>query len=48
VEITHGALAGVPGRVVRQGQRPRFIVGVRFLQQGVSTDVEDWMIQPVP
>ena len=48
VEITHGALAGVQGRVVRQGQRLRFVVGLQFFQQGVSMDVEDWMIRPVP
>jgi hypothetical protein len=48
VEITHGSLAGVQGRVVGQDQRLRFVVGLQFLQQGVSMDVEDWMIRPVP
>jgi transcriptional antiterminator RfaH len=47
-QITHGCLAGVQGRVLRQGQRLRFVVGVRLLQRGVSMDVEDWMIRPVP
>jgi transcriptional antiterminator RfaH len=48
VEITHGSLAEVQGRVLSEGQRLRFVVEVRCLQQGVSMRVEGWMIRPVP
>jgi transcriptional antiterminator RfaH len=47
VEITQGALAGLQGRVIRQGKNLKFTVEVRFLQQGVSIEVERWMIQPL-
>ncbi len=47
VEITQGALAGLQGRILRRGKNLKFTVDVRFLQQGVSVEVERWMIQPL-
>ena len=47
VEITEGALAGLQGRVLRDGKNLKFIIEVRFLQQGVSVEVEHWMIRPL-
>jgi hypothetical protein len=47
VEIAQGALAGLQGRVVRRGKNLKFTVEVRFLQQGVSIEVERWMLQPL-
>jgi transcription antitermination factor NusG len=47
VEITHGALRGVQGRILTQGKRQKFVVEVRFLQQGVSMEIDGWMIRPV-
>ncbi|HEX4622566.1 MAG TPA: transcription termination/antitermination NusG family protein [Myxococcaceae bacterium] len=48
VEIIEGALMGLQGRVTRCGKNLRFTVEVRFLQQGVSVEVERWMIRPLP
>jgi transcriptional antiterminator RfaH len=45
VEITCGALAGLEGRVLRRGRQLKLIIEVQFLQQGVSVEVESWMIQ---
>jgi transcriptional antiterminator RfaH len=47
VEIIHGPLTGMEGKVLRRGKHLRFFVEVRFLQQGVSIEVENWMIRPV-
>jgi transcriptional antiterminator RfaH len=46
VEITSGALAGMEGQVLRRGKQLRFLVKVRFLQQGVFVELESWMIRP--
>jgi transcriptional antiterminator RfaH len=48
VEITCGALAGTRGKVLSCGKQLRFTVEIQFLQQGVSLDVESWMLRPVP
>jgi transcription antitermination factor NusG len=47
VEITHGALTGVQGRILTQGKRQKFVVQVEFLKQGVSMEIDGWMIRPV-
>jgi transcription antitermination factor NusG len=47
VEIMGGPLMGMKGKIVTRHNKKRFLVEVRFLQQGVSVDVEGWMIQPV-
>jgi transcriptional antiterminator RfaH len=47
VEIVSGPLAGLEGTVLRAGSRMRFYVEVKFLQQGVSAEVEGWMIRPL-
>ena len=46
VEITGGPLAGLEGKVLRRGKQLKFYVEVQFLQQGVSVEIESWMIQP--
>jgi transcriptional antiterminator RfaH len=46
VEIVRGPFAGMEGTVLKQGRQLRFFVEVQFLQQGVSVEVEEWMIQP--
>lgn len=48
-EITSGALAGHRGTVIRRhgGKSLRFVVAVNLLQQGVSVEVDDSMIQPI-
>jgi transcriptional antiterminator RfaH len=47
VEIIAGPLFGLQGKVLRRGKRLRFLVEIQFLQQGVSVEVESWMIRPV-
>ncbi|HBI43171.1 MAG TPA: hypothetical protein DDY78_09995, partial [Planctomycetales bacterium] len=47
VEITEGAMAGLQGRVVRCGKNLKFVVDVHFLRQGVSVEVERWMLRPL-
>lgn len=47
VRIVAGALAGLEGRVLRQGKQLKLLVEVHFLQQGVSVEVESWMLQPL-
>lgn len=46
-EITAGRLCGMRGTVVRRGSSSKIIVEVHMLQQGVSVEVEESMIQPV-
>jgi transcription antitermination factor NusG len=46
VELTSGPFAGMEGRILNRNKL-RFVVEVRFLQQGVSVDVEAWMIRPL-
>ena len=47
VEITAGPFAGVEGKVVRVGKQLRLFVELRFLQRGVSVEVEKWMVRPI-
>jgi len=46
VTITHGPFAGLEGKVTRRGKQLKFTVEVQFLQQGVSVELEGWMIEP--
>jgi transcriptional antiterminator RfaH len=47
VTVTQGPLAGHDGRILRRGKRLKFVVEVRFLQRGVSVEIEEAMIQPL-
>src|SRR5262249_14201808 len=47
VEIIHGPLAGLEGKVLRRGKQLKFFVEVQLLQRGVSVEIESWMIQPL-
>jgi transcriptional antiterminator RfaH len=46
IEITSGPLTGLEGRVLRRGKQLKLIVEVQFLHQGVSVEIESWMIEP--
>ncbi len=46
VQITSGPFVGLEGKILRRGKRLHFIVEVRLLQQGVSVEIESWMIEP--
>jgi transcription antitermination factor NusG len=40
VEVTHGPLKGVVGRLVRKGARARLVLAVELIGQGVSVEVD--------
>ena len=46
VRIIAGPLAGLTGIVERRGRQLHFIVAIRFFSQGVSTEIESWMLEP--
>ena len=46
VIITAGPMAGLEGKVIRRDKHYRFFVEVRFLQRGVSVEIDSSMIQP--
>jgi len=46
VEITHGPLAGLEGKVIRRNQQSTLLIEVHFLQRGASVEIEDWMVEP--
>ncbi|MBI3411167.1 MAG: UpxY family transcription antiterminator [Planctomycetes bacterium] len=48
VEIVHGPLAGMVDKVIRRGSSTRFLIEVKLLKQGVSVDLEQWMILRSP
>jgi hypothetical protein len=48
VQITAGPLAGLQGRVQRRGPGLRLYVEVRLLRQGVSVEIESWMVERRP
>jgi transcriptional antiterminator RfaH len=47
VEIIKGPFAGMNGTVIRRGKAWRLFVEVKFLQRGVSVEIEHWMIRPL-
>ena len=46
VEVTHGALKGVVGRLVRKGAHARLILAVDLIGQGVSVEVDAADVKP--
>jgi transcriptional antiterminator RfaH len=46
VEVVAGPLAGLTGTVIRRGTQARILVEVQLLRQGVSVEVEAWMVRP--
>ncbi len=47
IEIIAGPLTGLQGKVLRRGKQLKLLVEVEFLQQGVSAEIESWMIRPL-
>ncbi|MBL8821555.1 MAG: UpxY family transcription antiterminator [Planctomycetia bacterium] len=47
VEILHGSLQGMTGKIIRKNNKEMFVVEVRMLQRGVSVQIESWMIGAV-
>jgi transcription antitermination factor NusG len=46
VEVKHGALTGVIGRLVRKGTRARLVLAVDLIGQGVSVEVDAADVKP--
>jgi transcriptional antiterminator RfaH len=46
VEITKGPLAGMEGRIVSSKNKLRFCIEIKFLQRGVSVDIDRSMLRP--
>lgn len=47
VRVKSGALAGVEGTVVARRRRCRLIVAVSLIQQGVSIEIDDHILEPI-
>jgi transcriptional antiterminator RfaH len=47
VKLVAGPFVGLEGTVLRVGRQLRLVVLVHFLHQGVSIEVEPWMVEPV-
>ena len=47
VEVVAGPLAGLQGKVLRQGKHLRFVVEVHFLHKGACVELEGWMLEKV-
>ena len=45
VTITQGPLAGIDGKVLRRGSKLTLILEVQMLRQGVSVEIENWMVE---
>ena len=46
VEVTHGPLRGVVGRLVRKGAHARLVLSVELIGQGVSVEVDAADVRP--
>lgn len=47
VRIRAGSLAGLEGTVVSRQRVSRLVVAVNFLRQGVSVEIDDFLLEPV-
>ena len=47
VRVKSGALRGLEGTVVRRKNRSRLLVAVNYLQQGVSVEIDDFMLETI-
>lgn len=47
VRVKSGALAGVEGMVLARRRKCRLIVAVNLIQQGVSVEIDDHLLEPI-
>ena len=47
VRVTSGALEGLEGTVISRRGEDRLLVSVHFLQQGVSIQIKDYLLEPI-
>jgi transcriptional antiterminator RfaH len=47
VRVRSGPLMGLEGTILQRKRQTRLIVAVRMLQQGVSVEISDYLVEPV-
>ena len=47
VRIRNGPMAGFEGTIVQRRGSDRLLIAVKFLQQGVSVEINDFMVEPI-
>jgi transcriptional antiterminator RfaH len=47
VRILNGAMAGFEGTIVQRRGSDRLLIAINFLQQGVSVEINDFMVEPI-
>ncbi len=47
VRLVGGPFVGLEGTVLRSGGKMRLVVLVHFLHQGVSIEIDPWMVEPI-
>ncbi len=47
VRVKHGPMEGLQGTILSRRAQTRLLVSVRMLQQGVSIEIDDFMLEPV-
>jgi hypothetical protein len=47
VRVKSGALKGIEGTIIRRKNSHRLLVAVEYLQQGVSIEVDDYMVETI-
>jgi transcriptional antiterminator RfaH len=47
VRVRQGAFAGVEGTVLKRRGETRLLVAIQFLQQGVSVEIDDFLLEPL-
>lgn len=47
VRVRHGSMAGLEGLVVARRRQTKLLVAVNFLKQGVSIELDDFLLEPV-
>lgn len=47
VRIMKGSLAGLEGQIIRRSNTTRLLVAVTYLQQGVSVEIDDFVVEPI-
>lgn len=45
VRVKHGSLRGLEGTVIRREKTTRLLIAVSYLQQGVSVQIDDFMVE---
>jgi transcriptional antiterminator RfaH len=47
VRVRQGAFAGVEGTVLKRRGETRLLVAIKFLQQGASVEIDDFLLEPL-